>query len=127
MTQQPCLCGEYATCTVCLGQNTEPQPKKTIVTGDVIHVAVSGSSNSIPVLSSIEPSETVKKAVDHPSHYVSGGMEAIDVIEAFKLGFNLGNAVKYILRAGRKDDKRTLEDLEKAIWYIRRRIEKGTP
>ena len=44
--------------------------------------------------------------VDHPKHYQSdGGIEAIDVIESFKLGFNLGNAIKYILRAESKGNK----------------------
>jgi Protein of unknwon function (DUF3310) len=62
-------------------------------------------------------------AVDHPSHY--GGKnnpyEAIKVIEAWELDFHLGNAVKYIARAGKKDDM--LTDLEKARWYLDRRIE----
>lgn len=60
--------------------------------------------------------------IDHPPHYTSNGMEAIDVVEAFDLGFNLGNAIKYILRAGRKDD--VVTDLEKAIWYLSRQIQK---
>lgn len=62
------------------------------------------------------------EAVNHPPHYKSGGMEVIDVIEAFGLGFHLGNAVKYILRAGRKGD--TIEDLQKSTWYLRRKIER---
>jgi hypothetical protein len=64
-----------------------------------------------------------KESVDHPSHYKCGGMEAIDVLEAFGLNFRLGNAVKYILRAGRKGDRS--EDLRKAVWYINRELEKG--
>lgn len=62
--------------------------------------------------------------VNNPSHYKSGGMEAIDVIEAFKLGFRLGNCVKYILRAGKKGNR--LEDLKKARWYLEREISKET-
>jgi len=58
--------------------------------------------------------------VDHPDHYQSGPIEVIEVIEAFELGFCLGNAIKYILRAGKKGDRR--EDLEKAIWYLKREI-----
>lgn len=58
--------------------------------------------------------------VNHPTHYQGNGLEAIDVIEAFGLGFCLGNAIKYILRAGKKGDRR--EDLEKAIWYLNREI-----
>lgn len=63
-------------------------------------------------------------SVNHPAHY--GGennpYEAIKVIEAWGLGFCLGNAVKYISRAGKKDPLREIEDLEKAIWYIQRKI-----
>lgn len=63
-------------------------------------------------------------SVDHPPHYVTGsGLEAIDVIEAFfDDDFHLGNAFKYIARAGKKNDE--IEDLRKAVWYILRRIEK---
>ena len=66
----------------------------------------------------------MKEAVDHPEHY--GGKdnpyETIKVIEAWGLGFRLGNAVKYISRAGRKDLAKTLEDLRKALWYLDREI-----
>ncbi len=58
--------------------------------------------------------------VEHPPHYKAGGMEAIDVIEAFGLSFRLGNTAKYILRAGRKGP--ALEDLRKARWYLDREI-----
>lgn len=61
-------------------------------------------------------------SVDHPPHYQANGVEAIDVIDAFGLGFNLGNAVKYLLRAGRKGD--ALTDLKKARWYLDREIDK---
>lgn len=62
-----------------------------------------------------------KEMVNHPNHYKGkSGMEAIDVIEEFELGFNLGNAIKYVLRSKRKDD--VIQDLRKAIWYIRREI-----
>ena len=57
--------------------------------------------------------------IDHPEYYRAGGIEAIDVIEDWKLDFCLGNAIKYIARAGKKsDDVKT--DLEKAAWYIKR-------
>lgn len=63
--------------------------------------------------------------VNHPAHY--GGKEnlyeAIKVIEAWELGFCLGNAVKYIARAGKKDPAKRIEDLQKAAWYINREIE----
>ena len=61
--------------------------------------------------------------VNHPSHYTDGKIEVIDFITDKKLGFCLGNAVKYIARAGKKDPSKTIEDLEKAIWYIKHHIE----
>lgn len=61
-------------------------------------------------------------AVDHPNHYNSGKIEVIDYIEDQNLGFCLGNAIKYISRAGKKIKAREIEDLQKAIWYIQRRI-----
>lgn len=51
-----------------------------------------------------------EKAVNHPDYYKRGGVEAIDAIEAWGLGFNLGNAVKYIARAGHKTAD-SLQDL----------------
>lgn len=61
--------------------------------------------------------------IDHPDHYHPGTYEAINVIEAWDLGFNLGNAVKYIARAGRKGARD--EDLRKAVWYLERELAKG--
>lgn len=61
-------------------------------------------------------------AVNHPSHYTDGGIETIDFIEAKKLPYHLGNAIKYISRAGKKDQNKTVEDLRKAVWYIERYI-----
>ena len=60
--------------------------------------------------------------VNHPSHYTTGKIEVIDYIEDKDFGYHLGNAIKYISRAGKKDPTKTKEDLEKAIWYIRRYI-----
>lgn len=65
-----------------------------------------------------------KEAIDHPKHYNMGKYEAIDVIEDWGLGFNLGNTVKYIARAGHKDKSKTLEDLEKSLWYLQREIDR---
>lgn len=58
--------------------------------------------------------------VNHPYHYKSSNMECIEIIEAFGLTFHLGNAVKYIIRCGKKGDPE--EDLNKAIWYLQRAI-----
>lgn len=60
--------------------------------------------------------------VNHPSHYTDGRIEVIDFIEDKGLGFHLGNAVKYIARAGKKDPDKAVEDLEKARWYLDREI-----
>lgn len=63
-------------------------------------------------------------AVNHPPHYNGhpSGIECIDVVE--HMGFNLGNAVKYVWRADLKND--AIEDLRKAAWYIQREIDKRT-
>lgn len=61
-------------------------------------------------------------AVDHPDHYNQGNIEVIDAIEDWKLNFHLGNAVKYIARAGKKDPAKKIEDLKKALWYVERQI-----
>lgn len=65
-----------------------------------------------------------KEHVNHPSHY--GGennkYEAIKVIDSWGLGFSLGNAVKYISRAGKKDSNKEIEDLKKAVWYINHHV-----
>jgi hypothetical protein len=62
--------------------------------------------------------------VNHPSHYTDGKIEVIEFIEDKKLNFNLGNAVKYISRAGKKrgGPDKEVEDLQKAIWYLQREI-----
>lgn len=61
-----------------------------------------------------------------PKHY--GGeenpFEPIKIIEHYKLDFHLGNSVKYVLRAGKKDPDKEIEDLEKAIWYMSRKVQK---
>lgn len=62
--------------------------------------------------------------VNHPAHYTSGSIEVIDYIEDQKLPYHLGNAVKYISRAGKKDPEKTAEDLKKAVWYLNRYIRK---
>ena len=60
--------------------------------------------------------------VNHPPHYTTGNIEVIDFIEDKELGFHLGNAIKYISRAGKKSKETELQDLKKAIWYIERKI-----
>ena len=60
--------------------------------------------------------------INHPAHYTFGSIEVITAIEDWSLPYHLGNAVKYIARAGRKDPAKTEEDLRKAVWYINRYI-----
>ena len=66
----------------------------------------------------------LKDAVNHPSHY--GGennpLEVINIIEHYDLNFNLGNVIKYCLRAGKKDE--LIQELKKAQWYINREIQR---
>jgi hypothetical protein len=68
----------------------------------------------------------IEKMVNHPDHYRFGKnneYEAIKVIEAWDLDFHLGNTVKYISRAGKKETDKELQDLKKALWYLQRKIE----
>ena len=65
----------------------------------------------------------MKKIIDninHPAHYTDGGIETIDFIESKNLPYHLGNVIKYISRAGKKNDR--IEDLKKAQWYLNRYI-----
>jgi hypothetical protein len=72
-----------------------------------------------------QPERRQEERIDHPSHY--GGdtiYEVIKVIDAWQLGFSLGNAIKYIARAGKKFHTSDVEDLKKARWYIDHEIER---
>ncbi len=60
--------------------------------------------------------------VNAPSHYLLGGVEVITAIEAWGLGYHLGNVVKYVSRAAHKGDE--LTDLRKARWFLDRYIER---
>lgn len=59
--------------------------------------------------------------VEHPSHYNQGKYEVIDVINDWKLNFNLGNVIKYVARAEYKNN--AVEDLEKAMFYLNYEIQ----
>jgi hypothetical protein len=65
-----------------------------------------------------------RESVNHPDHYggASNVYEAIKVIDAWNLGFALGNTVKYISRAGKKDPSKEVEDLKKALFYLQHHI-----
>jgi hypothetical protein len=58
--------------------------------------------------------------VNHPSHYCLGGIEVLDAIEAWELPYHLGNVVKYVARAGKKNSSTYLQDLQKAQFYLNR-------
>lgn len=60
--------------------------------------------------------------VNNPKHYTDGKIEVIDFIEDKKLCYHLGQVVKYVSRAGKKDPNKTREDLLKAQWYLNRKI-----
>ena len=77
------------------------------------------------IINSFTKEPIVNSMVDHPKHYggEENAYEAIKVIEAWKLDFLLGNCIKYISRAGKKDPEKEKEDLLKAVWYLKRRIE----
>lgn len=60
--------------------------------------------------------------INHPIHYNQGKIEVIDAIEDWNLGYNLGNAVKYIARADHKG--KSMEDLQKARWCLDREIKR---
>lgn len=70
----------------------------------------------------VDAKKALGDSINHPAHYggVDDPYEAIKVIEAWQLGFHLGNTVKYISRAGKKDS--ILTDLKKAHWYLEREI-----
>ena len=64
--------------------------------------------------------ELVNDVVNHPAHYTKGGIETIDFIEAKDLNYRLGNVIKYVSRAEKKENP--LVDLKKAAWYLNREI-----
>lgn len=64
----------------------------------------------------------MKELVNHPDHYKGKTFEVIDIINDYGLNFELGNAIKYILRADKKGNKK--QDLEKAIWYLNHELSK---
>ena len=74
--------------------------------------------------SETQNNEEVEDVVNHPSHYTDTKIEVMDYIEDKGFNFALGNTVKYISRAGKKDPNKKLEDLKKAMWYLNREIER---
>lgn len=79
--------------------------------------------------SNINNNQTRDDPVNHPSYYADGNIEVIDYIEDKNLDYHLGTAIKYISRAGKKreqgmtDKEKEIQDLQKAVWFINRKIE----
>ena len=68
--------------------------------------------------------EKISDNVNHPAHYTDGKIEVIDYIQDKGFNFCRGNAIKYISRAGKKDKAKEIEDLQKAVWYLNKEIER---
>lgn len=83
---------------------------------------VENAERSVAKKDFVEVTYPLPDPVNHPPHYKSGGIETIDYIEAKDLNYRLGNVIKYVSRAGKKDSD-PIEDLEKAAWYLRREID----
>lgn len=82
----------------------------------MLNASKDGSASNIP--------SSAHDEINHPSHYVDGRQhEPIDVIEDWELNYCLGNCLKYISRAGRKEGEVDLVALRKAQWYLNREIE----
>ena len=101
---------ESSICIYCIKDATEGNPIVQIAPNEYAHVKCFLGS---------------KEQVNHPSHY--GGKdnpyEAIKVIRAWDANFAIGNALKYLSRAGKKDPAKIIEDLKKSAWYIQNEIE----
>ena len=80
-------------------------------------------SDFVASIEAVKESKQHPDMVNHPSHYNVKGFEVIDIIDAYNLNFNMGNALKYLLRADRKGNK--VQDLKKALWYLQREIEQS--
>jgi hypothetical protein len=79
--------------------------------------------DDMPIIIEELPVEPVKEdLVNSPSHYQGEKMEVIDIIDDFNLNFNTGNAIKYILRANKKGNRK--QDLLKAMWYLEHELYK---
>lgn len=102
------------------------QPSATIKRNntDALKVTIKESDTDASKQNDENKSPVIKSdSVNHPKYY-QGKIEVIDFIEDKGLGFNLGNCVKYISRAGKKNPEKRIEDLKKARWYLDREINK---
>ena len=92
----------------------------TGIVNDKVCCLAEGHDGECIAFESLNKSE--RDMIDHPIHYggADNPYEAIKVIEAWGLGFSLGNCLKYLARAGKKLDR--LEDLKKGRWYLDREV-----
>lgn len=126
-------CRECVSCSVCILNDPKHKWLTRMDANNCLDILESPDEDVDKAIKLIQESEELHKAhntdklaeaVNHPSHYTDGKIEVIDFIEDKKLGFCLGNAVKYISRAGKKDKSKEAEDIKKAIWYLNRYLEK---
>lgn len=97
-------------------EKRKPGRPKKVVEQKWVELTYPGPISLIPTNS------VLADPVNHPPHYKAGGIEVIDFIEAKDLNFRLANVVKYVSRAGKKDSD-PVQDLEKALWYLKREID----
>lgn len=95
------------------GSPNAEQAERMLALREQLHVALVAECSAAPA---------VHDPVNHPAHYTMGAVEVISAIEAWQLGYHLGNVIKYVARAGRKGD--AVQDLRKAKWYLEREIER---
>lgn len=126
-----CICNDDSNTTLC-GFDVTQDAFRREATGPVtckecaakVYNATEYTNKPLKSLGEIEINRKIDgDPVNKPPHYTTGKIECIDFIEDKKLNFNRGNAVKYIVRAGRKDPAKEIEDLEKAVWYLNREIQ----
>ena len=100
-------------CIICPFENIHGSCQELTPNENIIRANKYLNKNNEPILTD---------NVNNPSHYNKGTIEVIEVIEDWKLNFNLGNAIKYIGRCEHKNNKK--EDIKKAIWYLERELQK---
>ena len=84
--------------------------------------ASSGDFSPQKLLAELDVAEKKLDLVNKPPHYTTGGVDTLDFIEAKDLNYRLGNVVKYVVRCGKKGTD-PVQDLEKAMFYLKREIE----
>ena len=113
-----CIKGE-----LCVGNSLFEVVEEKEITEHPTHFDKAKTSGEEMINHPIDKAKTSgEEMINHPSHYNMGKYEAIDVIEDWGLNFQLGNTIKYISRAGYKDD--IIQDLKKARWYLDREIKR---